>query len=85
LEPKPSDRDLENVLALLDELIQQQRSKVLATARRAVPHLTAEDVLNPQDFPDLAAFPEFHYEDGILAGYIAAQMAIRARLRAARA
>lgn len=81
MDPTRNDASAEEVLALLDEMIDQQRSKVLAAARRVVPHLTADDVLNPQDFSELARAPEFHYEDGILAGYLGAQMAIRARLR----
>ncbi len=72
---------VEDVLALLERMIEQQRDKVLRVARRFVPHLTADDVLNPHDFPGLAAAAEFHYEDGILAGLLAAQMAIRARHR----
>ena len=32
-------------------------------------------------FPVLATSPEWNYEDGLLAGYLAAQMAVRARLR----
>lgn len=70
-----------DLLSLLDTMIEGQRSKVLATARRFVPHLTGDDIMNPQDFRELDAAPEFHYEDGILAGLIAAQIAIRARLR----
>ena len=66
--------------ALLEELITQQRAKVLRLAREAVPDITSDDVLNPHDFPALKAHATFEYEDGILAGYIAAQMAIRARI-----
>jgi hypothetical protein len=65
---------------LFDELIAQQRIKVLRLAREAVPELTADDVLNPHDFPALKAHPTFEYEDGILAGFIAAQAAVRARV-----
>lgn len=66
------------ILDLLDQMIEQQRAKVLLAARRVLPHLTADDLMNPQDFRELDCIPEFHYEDGILSGYIAAQMAIRA-------
>jgi hypothetical protein len=69
---------------LFDELITQQRQKVLRLAREAVPDITPDDVLNPHDFPELKAHPTFEYEDGILAGYIAAQMALRARVIARR-
>ena len=71
---------LEKTFALLEELIAQQRAKVLRLAREAVPDITPDDVLNPHDFPALKAHPTFEYEDGILAGYLAAQTAIRARV-----
>lgn len=64
-------------------MIEQQRVKVLKLAREALPHLGPEDVLNPIDFPELKAHPTFEYEDGILAGLISAQIALRADLRSA--
>jgi hypothetical protein len=67
--------------ALLERMIEQQRAKVLRLATEAVPHLSPEDVLNPFDFPELKAHPTFDYEDGILAGLISAQIALRAELR----
>jgi hypothetical protein len=67
--------------SLLEGMIEQQRAKVLKLAREALPHLSAEDVLNPFDFPELKAHPTFDYEDGILAGLISAQIALRAELR----
>lgn len=73
-----TDEDLE---ALFEEMIAQQRAKVLALARSIDPRLTPDDVLSPQDFPDLVADPRFNYEDGLLAGLISAQIAVRARLR----
>lgn len=66
---------------MLERMIEQQRAKVLAIARAIVPHVTGDDVLNPHDFPPLVASAEFQYEDGILAGYLSAQMALRAHLR----
>ena len=36
---------------------------------------------NEDDFPAIAEDAAWHYEDGLLAGYLAAQMAVRARLR----
>jgi hypothetical protein len=66
---------------LFDELVAHQRKKVLGEARRLDPALTEDDVQQPHDFPALARSPEWNYEDGILAGYLAAQMAVRARLR----
>jgi hypothetical protein len=66
---------------LFDELVTLQRRKVLEAARRLNPRLTEDDIQQPQDFPELAGDPAWNYEDGLLAGYLAAQMAVRARLR----
>lgn len=66
---------------LLDRMIDQQRTKVLKLAREAIPHISADDVMNPNDYPELKAHPTFDYEDGILAGLISAQIALRAELR----
>ncbi len=82
--PSPSDpilRIVEVAERLFDQMIEQQRNKVLKLAREAVPHLSPEDVLNPNDFPELKAHPTFEYEDGILAGLVAAQIALRTELR----
>jgi hypothetical protein len=69
---------------LFEELISMQRDKVLGEARRRDPKLTSDDIEQPHDFPVLAADPAWQYEDGILAGYRAAHMAVRARLRSER-
>jgi hypothetical protein len=76
-EPTP----LEIADRLLDRMIEQQRAKVMRLAREAVPYISSEDVLNPNDYPELKAHPSFEFEDGILAGLISAQMALRAELR----
>ena len=67
--------------ALFDQMIAQQRAKVLAVARTINGRLTEDDILSPQDFPELVDDPRFNYEDGLLAGLISAQMALRARIR----
>jgi hypothetical protein len=67
--------------ALLEEMITQQRAKVLRLAREAVPNIGPEDVLNPHDFPELRAHPTFEFEDGLLSGLVAAQVALRAEYR----
>src|SRR5262249_7510089 len=66
---------------LLEQMISQQRAKVLRLAREAVPNLGPEDVLNPHDFPELKAHPTFEFEDGLLSGLVAAQVALRAEHR----
>jgi len=61
---------------LLDEMIAQQKQKLLAIAQRIVPHVTADDLLQPNDFPELEHHPHFRYEEGILSGLQAAKAAL---------
>jgi hypothetical protein len=67
---------LRRVLELLDVLEETQRTKVVDLARRLLPHLTAEDIRNPHDFPDLDD-PDWHFEDGQLTGIQSVRFAIR--------
>jgi hypothetical protein len=71
----------EVVERLLADMADMQERKVLALARRIVPHMTPEDLRNPHDFTPLVESAEFNYEDGILAGLRAAEMAVRAARR----
>ena len=61
---------------LLEEMINLQENKVLKIARELVPHLTPEDIRNPQDFPELYNNINFNYEDGILTGYLSIKSAL---------
>jgi hypothetical protein len=65
--------------ALLEAMIDRQRRKLLELARRIAPGRTAEDLLQPHNHPTVAAHPDFNFEDGILAGYLAALAALRAQ------
>lgn len=67
-------------LEVLEELVSQQRSKVRALARRIHPGLTDEDLQSLHDFPDVQADPRFRFEDGQLAGFVSAEITLRARL-----
>lgn len=73
---------LEALDRMFDQMIAQQRQKVLRLAREAVPNIGPEDVLNPHDFPQLKAHPTFEFEDGLLSGLVAAHIAVRAELNA---
>ena len=66
------------VFALLNELVEAQKGKLLSSARRIVPHVTADDLLQPNDFPELEFHPHFRYEEGILDGLQVARTAISA-------
>lgn len=83
--PLPPDdataQPLAEIDRLLEQMVEQQRRKVLETARRRVPHLTPEDVMTPEAYPEIYGDGPFNYEDGILNGLLSAQIAIRAQLR----
>jgi hypothetical protein len=71
----------EAVEEVLAQMIAQQEEKVLALARRLVPHVTPEDVRNAHDFAPLVESADFNFEDGIRAGLTAALVAVRAARR----
>lgn len=64
------------MIELLDELIAQQKTKLLGVARRIVPNVTEDDLLQPNDFPQLEFHPHFRYEEGILDGLMVARTAL---------
>ncbi len=72
--------DKESTRRLLDELITGQEDKLLACAVALVPHVTADDILQPNDYPELENHPYFRYEEGVLKGLQTARMALLARL-----
>jgi hypothetical protein len=61
--------------ALLEELINYQKEKMLNFARQVYPYLTADDILQPNDFPKLENDPLFRYEEGVLSGLLMAKSA----------
>jgi len=60
---------------LFDELVMQQEAKVFKFAQKIIPHITREDILQPNDFPSLENHPLFRYEEGVLEGLRTARMA----------
>ncbi len=76
--PDASSRD--KLDRLFDEMILHQRKKLLAIAREHYPYIGGDDLLNPHDFTKLESDSRFQFEDGMLSGYIAVQMAVRAEL-----
>jgi hypothetical protein len=79
-----SSRDEAALRALIENELERmedgQRKKVLELARRIHPGLTAEDIRNPHDFPDLDD-PDWHFEDGVLTGIQSVQVVLRALFR----
>lgn len=68
-------------IELLQELILSQKQKLLASAKRVIPHITPDDLLQPNDFPELEFHPHFRYEEGILDGLQVAYTALLAHKR----
>jgi hypothetical protein len=64
---------------LFDELVESQRKKILACAREILPNVTADDVMQPNDFPQLEMNSYFRYEEGVLEGLLTARMAYLAK------
>ncbi len=65
------------ILGIVEAMEENQHGKVVALARRLKPNLTAEDIRNPHDFPDLDD-PDWHFEDGQLTGIQSVRFALRA-------
>lgn len=64
---------------VFDELINLQKQKILKCAERIIPHITEDDLLQPNDFPALETSPHFRYEEGVLEGLMTARAAFLAR------
>ena len=69
---------LEAIDPLIDELVEGQRAKLLQCARRLVPHVTPDDLLQPNDYPELEDHPHFRYEEGVLEGLLTVKTALMA-------
>jgi hypothetical protein len=70
----------DEILRLVADLEDLQRSKVVELARRLRPDLTLDDLKNPHDFPELDD-PDWHYADGILTGIQSVASALMAKRR----
>lgn len=69
---------MEKILPLLNELIVQQKKTLLSLAQRIAPHVVEDDLLQPNDFPELEHHPAFRYEEGVLHGLESFKMALLA-------
>lgn len=59
-------------------MISSQRTRLVELARRIAPRLSEDDLMQPHDHDEIASHPDFQFEDGILAGYLAVRAALRA-------
>ncbi len=78
-----TDLDAETAMTALeslDQLIERQRARVLAIARRLCPDLPDDALRDAHALRDLQGDATFAHEAGQLAGLRAARMALQARL-----
>ncbi len=68
---------MEKVEKVMSEMVVYQKDKLLFFAKKIVPHIAPEDLLQPQDFPELDFHPEFRHEEGYLEGLERALAAVR--------
>ncbi len=64
---------------IIEELIAQQKKRLLRSAQEIMPRIIEDDLLQPNDFPLLENNPYFRYEEGVLEGLLTARMAYLAR------
>lgn len=76
-----TDEDWQRFETLFQEIIDAQENKVMKAAQRIVPHVTKDDIMQPNDFPDLENNPFFRYEEGVLEGVRTCAMAFAALWR----
>ncbi len=74
---RPTWDEIDETLGAMEEL---QAKKVIDLARRLSPGLTAEDIKNPHDFPELDD-TDWHYADGQLTGIQAVRSALASSRR----
>jgi tRNA(adenine34) deaminase len=72
-------RENERQEELFDELVHTQQERLLKCAKRIVPQVIQDDLLQPNDFPALENHPHFRYEEGVLEGLLTARMAYLAK------
>jgi hypothetical protein len=60
---------------LFEEMVSFQRARLFKLAEKFIPNITTDDILQPNDFPELENSPTFRYEEGIVEGLLTAQIA----------
>jgi hypothetical protein len=69
---------INSIEEIFSVLIKGQQEKLLAFAHEFNPHLSLDDLLQPNDYPELENHPYFRYLEGVLQGIQGAQMALKA-------
>jgi len=67
-----------DLMRQIEDAIQLQSRRYAKLVRSIVPNATDEDLLQPNDFPELEFHPLVRYEEGVLEGLRAANAILRA-------
>jgi hypothetical protein len=73
--------DWNSLEMLIEEMSENQKKDLLKLATRIIPTVTSEDILQPNDYPELENHCEFRYEEGVLAGIQSVHIAFRSHLK----
>jgi len=74
------EKQLSDILNLLEELEIYQKKHLMEFAKKFVPNITDEDILQPNDFSELENNPLFRYEEGVFHGVLSTISAIKATI-----
>ena len=66
----------EEIKKMMEALISEQQAKLMKCGAAFVSNLTTDDLLQPNDFPELENNPHFRYEEGVLEGLMTARAAL---------
>ncbi len=67
----------QEALQALQRQIEWQQNKLLTVARKIIPYVTPEDILQLIDYPQLEEHPEVRYLEGVLHGLQEAEACLR--------
>lgn len=66
----------EDLYQFVQQLVDQQKARLYRLALGIIPNVTQDDILQPNDFPELENHPSFRYEEGVLEGLLTMQTAL---------
>ncbi len=68
------------LLSTIEKEVELQKERMVLVARRSRPYIQYDDLLQPQDFPDIDSDGDFRFEEGTLYGLERAAVLIRRKL-----
>ncbi len=72
---------VDSIVKDLEDAIAMQRDALVRIARRYHPHIQYDDLMQPQDYPDIDQDVHFRFEEGTLYGLERALIIVRRSLK----